>query len=228
VKSIRTVTRTRSRMLTASMAIALSAGLSLTACSSDDDSDSSDSTATENAAENTEEVAFPTAEELQGVLDRAVDPNIPAEEKADSVESGEEAVELFDVMTSSKEESGATFDVVDPVLPGVTPTEAKATMNLVLPDNPDPIVIDGVQFVNEDGQWKLQRQWACTLVENVAPDQVPPLCEDVANEGEDPAAEGDAPAPEGEGEAPAPEGEAPAPEGEDPAPAEEEAPAPAA
>ncbi|HIW92314.1 MAG TPA: hypothetical protein H9870_11715 [Candidatus Corynebacterium avicola] len=189
-------------------AVAVTAGLSLAACSSDDDSDSNgsgDSTGT-TATENAQEVEQPTAEELQGILDKAVDPALPTEEKVDSVEGGEEAAELFDVMTQSKEESGATFSVVDPVLPGVTQLEAKATMEMVLPDNEEPVVIDGVQFVNDNGQWKLQRQWACTLVQNVAPDKLPALCDDVAAEQDAPAGEAPAegaPAEEAPAEAPA-------------------------
>ncbi|MDN5723893.1 MAG: hypothetical protein L0H20_13015, partial [Corynebacterium sp.] len=106
-------------------AVAVSAGLSLAACSSDDDdSNGSDNAAgTTTAAENTQEIQPPTAQELQDILDRAVDPAVPAEEKTDSVEGGEEAVELFDVMTRSKEESGATLQDVDPFMPGISPQQ---------------------------------------------------------------------------------------------------------
>ena len=142
-------------------AVAVSAGLSLAACSSDDDdSNGSDNAAgTTTAAENTQEIQPPTAQELQDILDRAVDPAVPAEEKTDSVEGGEEAVELFDVMTRSKEESGATLQVVDPVLPGISPQQVMATLQMEVPDldlNP----VEGVGFVYDDGQWKLERRWA--------------------------------------------------------------------
>ena len=187
-------------------AVAVSAGLSLAACSSDDDdSNGSDNAAvTTTAAENTQEIQPPTAQELQDILDRAVDPAVPAEEKTDSVEGGEEAVELFDVMTRSKEESGATLQVVDPVLPGISPQQVMATLQMEVPDldlNP----VEGVGFVYDDGQWKLERRWACTLVNTVAADQLPPLCEDVAAEQDAPAEDApeDAPAEDAPEDAPA-------------------------
>lgn len=186
-------------------AVALTAGLSATACSSDD---ADDNTAAETTAEQTTEQApLPTAQELGEILDRAVAPDVPAEEKADTVENGEQAVELFDVMIQSQQESGATFEVVDPILPGVTSQEVTATMNLIQPDA-EPVRMDGVKFVNDNGQWKLSQEWACTLVSNVAPDQVPDTCAPFLEDA--PAPEGDAPAPAED--APAPEGDAPAAE----------------
>lgn len=170
--------------------IALTAGLSVTACSSDDSDDGSSDT---TAAQTTETTPLPDAQELGDILARAVDPGVPAEEKADTVENGEEAVDLFDVMIQSQQESGATFEVVDPILPGNTPQEVMATMNLIQPDA-EPVRMDGVKFVNDNGQWKLSQEWACTLVSNVAPDQVPDSCAPFLEEAPDPAAEQDAPA----------------------------------
>ncbi|MGO1379764.1 MAG: hypothetical protein ACTH2Y_00760 [Corynebacterium sp.] len=170
--------------------IALTAGLSVTACSSDDSDDGSSDT---TAAQTTETTPLPDAQELGDILARAVDPGVPAEEKADTVENGEEAVDLFDVMMQSQQESGATFEVVDPILPGNTPQEVMATMNLIQPDA-EPVRMDGVKFVNDNGQWKLSQEWACTLVSNVAPDQVPDSCAPFLEEAPDPAAEQDAPA----------------------------------
>ncbi|MGN0095767.1 MAG: hypothetical protein ACI38U_06855 [Corynebacterium sp.] len=177
-------------------AVVLTAGLSATACSSDD---ADDNTAAETTAEQTtEQTPLPTAQELGEILDRAVAPDVPAEEKADTVENGEQAVELFDVMTASKQESGATFEVIDPVMPGTVENTVETTMNMTLPDQ-EPQLIQGVKFVDDNGQWKLSQEWACTLVSNVAPDQVPDTCAPFLE---------DAPAPAGD--APAPEGDAPA------------------
>ncbi|MGO1949252.1 MAG: hypothetical protein ACTH1D_06430 [Mycobacteriaceae bacterium] len=193
--------KNRTRILAA--AVAMTAGLSITACSSDDD-DSGDNGGGTTAAQDAQEQEIPTpaAADLQVVIDEAMNPEVPPEEKANTVEEGETAVELFDVMIASQQESGATFEIVDPVLPGITPQEVTATANLVQPDQ-EPIVMDGVQFINENGEWKLSREWACTLVQNVAPDDVPPMCGDVLDDA--PAPEGEAPAPEGEAPAPAPE-----------------------
>ncbi|AGP30597.1 hypothetical protein [Corynebacterium terpenotabidum] len=151
---------------------AVVAGLSLAACSSDDDD-----TAETTAAETTQAAALPTAVELNDILNRAVDPAIPSDQKIDTVQGGDQALELFDIMTQSKQDTGATFEVVDPVLPGILPDTANATVNFLLADR-DPMPVSGVEFVRENGIWKLSREWACTLIQNVAPDQVPPLCTD--------------------------------------------------
>jgi hypothetical protein len=201
---VRSLKRTRA----IAAAVAITAGLSVTACSSDDEG--GDTAAETTTQQTTEQTAMPTAQELGEILARAMDPGVPAPEKADTVENGEEAVELFDVMMQSQQESGATFEVVDPVLPGITPQEVMATMNLLQPDE-EPVRMDGVKFVNDNGQWKLSQEWACTLVSNVAPDQVPETCAPFLGDAPAPAPEGEAPAPEGEAPAPAPEGEAPAP-----------------
>lgn len=206
----------------AAVVAAVAAGLSLGACSSDDDSKDE----TSSAAPTTQAAALPTAAELNDILNRAVDPAVPSDQKVDTVQGGDQALELFDIMTQSKQDTGATFEVVDPVLPGILPDSANATVNFLVPDR-DPMPVSGVEFVRENDVWKLSREWACTLIENVAPDKVPPLCSadgdqagDLPPAEETPAAEGDAaPAPEGD-PAQVPE-ETPAPE----APAETPAPA---
>ncbi len=171
------------------------AGLSLAACGSDDDgnngsgeSTSASSSASESSAPASDPAQqdspdapagadgqLPSAQELQGILMKAVDPAVPTPEKTGTVVDGEQAPELFDALTKSSQESGATLEVVDPVLPGVLPNMVEATVNLNVPDR-DPQVISGVEFANEDGAWKLDNRWACTLVETVLPDQVPPMC----------------------------------------------------
>ncbi|CAI36925.1 putative secreted protein [Corynebacterium jeikeium K411] len=159
----------------------LAAGLTLSACGNDDDSsDKSSSSSATTAAESSKESddQTPTAKELSDVLNRAVDPNIPTAEKVDTVVNGDQAPELFDALTKSRTESGATLDVVDPVLPSLTPGNVNATVNLTVP-NQEPHVVSDVEFVNEEGKWKLDQGWACTLVENVLPDQVPPMCKDL-------------------------------------------------
>lgn len=229
--TMKATARTRSARCLAVVA-AVSAGLSLAACSSDDDSNDSSADATTTAAA-TPNVALPTAAELSDILNRTVDENIPADQKVDTVQGGEQATELFDVMTQSKKDTGATVEVVDPVLPGILPDTVTATVNFIVPNMDKPMTYSGVEFLKENDVWKLTREWACTLIQNVAPDKVPPLCSADAPAGElpadqAPAPEG-APAPEEGAPAPAPEG-APAPEegAPAPAPAPEDAPAPAA
>ena len=103
--------------------------------------------------------------------------------------------------------------------PGLSPG-ALATATLTLPEQ-DPITVDNAEFVKQDGEWKISRAWACTLVGQVAEggeENLPVFC------GGDPAP---APAPEEvPAENPAPVEEAPAP-APAPEPAPEAAPAPA-
>ncbi|WP_293819086.1 hypothetical protein [uncultured Corynebacterium sp.] len=179
-----TLRRSRStKIFTRATAVSavLAAGLTLSACGNDDDSsDNSSSSSATTAAESSEAAddQTPTAQELSGVLNRAVDPNIPTEQKVDTVVNGDKAPELFDALTKSRSESGATLEVVDPVLPSLNPGNVNATVNLTVPDQ-EPHVISDVEFVNEAGKWKLDQGWACTLVENVLPDQVPPMCKEL-------------------------------------------------
>ena len=208
------------RSLTATL-IAGATALTLAACGDDGEgTDESTSTTTTSASEV---AAFPTAMELNDILARATDPNLPVEEKAATVENGEEATELFDVMTRSKQESGAALEVVEPVLPGYAPDSVLAGVNFILPEQ-QPQLIEGVEFVNVDGQWKLSQTWACELVKNVAPDQVPPMCLPEGVEPPPPAPEGDPAAPDAPPAEPAP----PAPEAPPAPPAEPAPPAPEA
>ena len=206
------------RTRTIAAALAVSAALVVTACSSDEEEDAPTSSATSAPATTQAQDALPTAAELGDLLDRALDPALPVEEKAGTVQDGAEAGELFDQMTRAAQDSGATFAVVDPVLPGNTPEIALATATLTLPEQ-EPITVDNAEFVKQDGEWKISRAWACTLVGQVAEggeENLPVFC------GGDPAP---APAPEeAPAENPAPEEEAPAPA---PEPAPEAAPAPA-
>lgn len=208
------------RTRTIAAALAVSAALVVTACSSDGDEDAPASSATSAPTTTQAQAPLPTAAELGDLLNRALDPALPVEEKAGTVQDGAEAGELFDQMTRAAQDSGATFAVVDPVLPGDTPEIALATATLTLPEQ-DPITVDNAEFVKQDGEWKISRAWACTLVGQVAEggeENLPVFC------GGDPAP---APAPEeAPAENPAPVEEAPAP-APAPEPAPEAAPAPA-
>ncbi|WP_312801821.1 hypothetical protein [Corynebacterium variabile] len=200
------------RTRTIAAALAVSAALVVTACSSDGDEDAPTSSATSAPTTTEQQDALPTAAELGDLLNRALDPELPVEEKAATVQDGAEAGELFAQMTQAAQDSGATFAVVDPVLPGDTPEIALATATLTLPEQ-EPITVDNAEFVMQDGEWKISRAWACTLVGQVAEggeENLPVFC------GGDPA-----PAPEAQEEVPA---EEPAPVEEAPAPAPEPAP----
>lgn len=186
---------------------AFGVALSLAACSGDEKSAEETSVATETntVSEQAAPAAeMPTAAQLNDILARATNPQLPMEERVKTVQGGENAVELFDVMTQAKNESGADFQVVEPILPGYTPTEVLAAVNFTQPEQ-GPSVAENVSFVYEEGTWKLSQSWACILIQNtVTPEQVPAMCNATPEGTAAPA-----PAPEG-APAPAPEG-APAP-----------------
>ena len=158
---------------------AFGAAFALTACA-DNGEEAADTTETTVTEEASAEAApeMPTAEELNLVLAQTTDSGLPMEERVNTVQGGETAPELFETMTLSKEESGADFQVVTPVLPGYSDDSVLATVNFTLPERPAQVA-DNVEFIYEDGYWKLSQSWACTLIENtVAEDQVPQMCTD--------------------------------------------------
>ncbi|WP_085548570.1 hypothetical protein [Corynebacterium pollutisoli] len=163
---------------------ALGAALALAACGDGDGNGetTTETTAAETTATETTETtaapALPTADELNGILAKATDPNVPLEEKVNTVQGGEQAPELFEVMAASQAESGAQFQVVNPVLPGYTPDSVLASVNFILPES-EAQPAENVEFIYEDETWKLSQSWACTLITNtVAPEQVPEMCLD--------------------------------------------------
>lgn len=180
---------------------AVGMSLTLAACSNDDAAENEGTSASEQtSAQQAAPVAeLPSADELNAVLARATDSNLPIGERTNTVQGGETVPELFDVMAQSQQESGANFQVVDPILPGYGPNTVLATVNFTQPEQQSSQQAEDVEFVFEDGQWKLSQEWACTLVSNtLPPEQLPQMCQAPA-----PA---DAPA-EAPAEAPDPEGE---------------------
>nr|WP_232958272.1 hypothetical protein [Corynebacterium meridianum] len=190
-------------------AAAVAAALSLVACSGDDEAPDTTAPASSSTAPGSAAAAIPeqpTAEELNAILATATNPDASVEEKIRTVQGGENAPELFETMTRSKQESGADFQVVPPVLPGYENDTVLATVNFTLPDRPSQVA-ENVEFVYVDGTWQLSQSWACTLITNtVPPEQVPPMCIDAGAEevpALDPAAPAEAPAEAPAGEAPA-------------------------
>lgn len=161
----------------------IAAALSLSACSGDEQpakNEKTNSATTKAAPGKGAAPAQPSAADLNAILAKATDPAASVEEKTKTVQGGETAPELFETMTQSKAESGANFQVVDPILPGYTPESVLATVNFTIPGR-EPQSAENVEFINEGGTWKLSQSWACTLIKNtVDPSKVPPMCEQQA------------------------------------------------
>lgn len=162
--------------ITAATAV-LAAGLSLVACGNgEEETDTGSSTTAASSSATAAAPELPSAADLNEVIAVASDPNLPTEQKVYTVQGGETAPELFETMALSKQESGADFQVVDPVLPGFTPDSVLATVNFSLPER-DPQVAENVEFIYEEDTWKLSQSWACSLITNtVDPAQVPEMC----------------------------------------------------
>ena len=163
--------------------LALTAATALAACSSDDEQDNSaaaNTEAKESASSDGDSAApaLPSPADLNAILAKATDPNASEQEKTSTVQGGETAPEIFDTMAKSKAESGAEFEVVDPVLPGYDPQSVLTTVNFTTADGQQQTA-EQVEFVYENGTWKLSKAWACTLIQNtVPPEQVPEMCAD--------------------------------------------------
>lgn len=105
----------------------------------------------------------PTAEELTQLLDRASDPAVPVEEKLDLVEGGAEAPELFDQIAALKSEQGAGVTITG-AAEGDIPGTLIANAVITQPGQEDINV--QAQFIQQDGQWQLQKSFACALITN--------------------------------------------------------------
>lgn len=152
-------------------------------------------------------IMLPTRAELNDVLARLINPDLPIEEKALTIEDGDTAGDFFDIVTNSANEQEISFDVIDPITPGFTTKQAVAGVNILRPEE-DPMLVDQVDFIYRDGRWMLSKEWACNLASTLDPEHKPGFC----------LAPGETPPPP-----PEPEEEAPVEE----APVEEPAPAPA-
>ncbi len=155
--------------------VALAAALTMSACSSDDGGSSSETTAktsttTTAAAPAVDYPPVPTVEELNADLARAFDLSVPAAEKTDLVQGAEEDPELINMVAQAANDAGVQVNVVD-----VTDNEngtitAGVEMALAGSDQPSFGTVD---FVAEDDTWKVSKDYACSIVINMAQLQSP-------------------------------------------------------
>lgn len=199
------------RGVTVAAMVSVSA-LGLAACGGGDTAAPTTESKTSSSAEPV--IMLPTRAELNDVLARLINPDLPIEEKALTIEDGDTAGDFFDIVTNSANEQEISFDVIDPITPGFTTKQAVAGVNILRPEE-DPMLVDQVDFIYRDGRWMLSKEWACNLASTLDPEHKPGFC---LAPGETPPSP-----PEPEEEAPVEE----APVEEAPAPVEEPAPAPA-
>ncbi|MBA4022477.1 MAG: hypothetical protein C0482_08935 [Gordonia sp.] len=154
--------------------VAVCAFLSIAACSDDGGSDDpTTTTSTTTAAEPSGSTGTgdgdltnakkpPTAAALNQMLEKALDPNVPATEKTELVEGSEKDPALFDKLVAGREANpDLTYEIVAPVRPAGT-NQAKANVKVQLPDAPQQQVEALIVFDN--GTWKLSSTTVCLLL----------------------------------------------------------------
>nr|WP_241729971.1 hypothetical protein [Dietzia aerolata] len=134
----------------------------LAACGGDDDNGGRE-TAPAPTTTSQQASAIPTAEDLTALLEQASDPAVPVEEKVNLVEGGAEAPEIFDQIAALKAEQGATVQITG-VAEGDVPGTLIANAVINQPGQ-EPINVQA-QFINQGGNWMLQKAFACALITN--------------------------------------------------------------
>ncbi|MEU7137879.1 hypothetical protein ABZ942_00365 [Nocardia sp. NPDC046473] len=145
----------------------------LAGCSSQhDDHQSAAETTAAAPADCTQQGKYPptpTVDLLNTLLQRGLDPNIPATDKFDLMQGAAGDPDLFNRMIPALNK--ANFAVA---IKGVTDycngtANADATLNFYGQPNDSQ-----VPLVAEDGKWKLERVWACGLAASLQ--QTSPIC----------------------------------------------------
>lgn len=154
------------------VAAALAAGVALTACSSSDDGAAAPSTTVEEVVIDDTEVVedesglppVPSVEELNERLQMALDPAVPAEEKAVMVQGLEDDPELIQALSEAAAQAQADGLIEDIVVTGPVLETGTEVISV-----PFEVTMDGnvnagdVVIVADDGEWKLGKDSVCGL-----------------------------------------------------------------
>ncbi len=111
---------------------------------------------------------LPSIDELNAMLQKGLDPTVPASEKVDMIQGSEADPELINRVADAAQKAEVTVTVI-----GVTDLgsgSATADVNLTIKGQPGPAV---VPLVAENGTWKLEKSWACDIVTNMGQMQSP-------------------------------------------------------
>ncbi|MEU4322998.1 hypothetical protein AB0F85_31720 [Nocardia fluminea] len=158
--------RTTGRVAIAGLAVVAALGLS--ACSDDKGDKPAAKTTTTSAQASASASAsaapglppVPTVEQLNQQLNTALDPSVPNDQKLDFVQGGEADPELPNRLAQAATDAGVQVQVTEVTSFGDS-VNAKANFTV----NGQTNVVD-VPFVAEDGKWKVQKSWACTMLTN--------------------------------------------------------------
>lgn len=151
--------------------LAIAATLSMTACGSDNKKDTATPTRTTTSAKASASASanlppVPTVADLNAALQKALDPSIPSSEKLDMVQGVQADPELPNRLAEAAKGANVQVAVTDVTSFGDS-VNAKANFTI----NGQTNVVD-VPFVAEDGVWKVQKTWACTMLTNLGQQSV--------------------------------------------------------
>ncbi|WSV87469.1 hypothetical protein OHA42_15855 [Nocardia sp. NBC_01009] len=151
--------------------LAIAATLSMTACGGDDNKDTAKPARTTTSAKAAASASsnlppVPTVSELNTALQKALDPSIPNTEKLDMVQGAQADPELPNRLAEAAKSANVQVAVTE-VTPFGDSVNAKANFTL----NGQTNIVD-VPFVAEDGKWKVQKTWACTMLSNLGQQSV--------------------------------------------------------
>jgi hypothetical protein len=151
--------------------LAIAATLSMTACGSDNKKDTATPTRTTTSAKASASASanlppVPTVADLNAALQKALDPSIPSSEKLDMVQGAQADPELPNRLAEAAKGANIQVAVTDVTSFGDS-VNAKANFTI----NGQTNVVD-VPFVAEDGKWKVQKSWACTMLTNLGQQSV--------------------------------------------------------
>ncbi|WP_433656165.1 hypothetical protein ACQPW1_34055 [Nocardia sp. CA-128927] len=152
--------RKTGRMAIAGLAVV--AALGLTACGSDDKTDPpKPSSATTSTTANANQPAPPTVEELNALLQKALDPAVPSAEKLDLVQGIEADPDLPNRLAGAYKQANAQVTIT-----GVTVFGESVSAQGKFVINGTENTVD-VPFVLDGGKWKVQKSWACGALTNL-------------------------------------------------------------
>ncbi|MEV0060504.1 hypothetical protein [Nocardia sp. NPDC050718] len=149
--------------------LAVVAALGLSACSDDKGDKPAAKTTTSAKAPATNAANLPpvpTVPQLSEQLTTALDPAVPNEQKIDFVQGVSADPELPNRLAQAAKDANVAVQVTEVTSFGDS-VNAKANFTV----NGQTNVVD-VPFVAEDGKWKVQKAWACTMLTNLGQQSV--------------------------------------------------------
>ncbi|MFG1794868.1 hypothetical protein [Nocardia sp. NPDC049149] len=139
--------------------LAVVAALGLTACGSDDKKDPpKPSRTTTSTTANPNLPPVPTVDQLNDLLQRALDPTVPSTEKLELVQGMEADPDLPNRLAEAYRQANAQAKVVGVSNFGET---VSAQVKITLNGQENDAV---VPFVADAGKWKVQKQWVCQTI----------------------------------------------------------------